>query len=130
MKMPSGTKYRQGDVVLAPDTFTDLSNAKPRPGLIISNSRLNNSPHDNSDKHAYWLMPISASQIDQPGVIELSPQDRKMVRCDKPCVIKPWKVFTLAEPLIRKKLGHISSGSIEAAIDVIHKFTEYDTGRL
>lgn len=35
--------YRQGDVVLVPFPFTDLTGSKPRPAIIVSNSLVNNS---------------------------------------------------------------------------------------
>jgi hypothetical protein len=40
--MPSTTSFNQGDVVLVPFRFTDLSAVKQRPALILSPKRLNN----------------------------------------------------------------------------------------
>lgn len=39
--MPSTTSFNQGDVVLVPFPFTDLTAVKQRPALILSPKRLN-----------------------------------------------------------------------------------------
>jgi mRNA interferase MazF len=44
--MPSTTSFKQGDVVLVPFPFTDLSAIKQRPGLVISPERLNDTRPD------------------------------------------------------------------------------------
>jgi mRNA interferase MazF len=44
--MPSTTTFSQGDVVLVPFPFSDLSAIKQRPALVISPERLNEARPD------------------------------------------------------------------------------------
>ena len=44
--MPSTISFNQGDIVLVPFPFTDLSATKQRPAIILSPKRLNNLRSD------------------------------------------------------------------------------------
>lgn len=44
--MPSTISFNQGDIVLVPVPFTDLSATKQRPGIVLSPKRLNSLRSD------------------------------------------------------------------------------------
>lgn len=129
MKMTSGTNYKQGDVILVSFPFTDLENSKRRPALIVSNDLINQVLKDSARNHSFWALPISCSQIKQANVIPFSPQDLKMFTSDQTCVVKPWNIFTISGDLVIKKLGRVSSSTLQAAIAAVHQYTTYETGR-
>jgi mRNA interferase MazF len=89
--MPSTTSFRQGDVVLVPFPFTDLSAIKQRPGLVISPDRLNDARDD-------LVVVAITSQI--PSVLredEVRLLDAELVECGlpKPSIVKLGKIFTI-----------------------------------
>lgn len=107
--MPSTTSFRQGDVVLVPFPFTDLTAIKQRPGLVISPDRLNDVRPD-------LVVVAITSQI--PAVVsedEFRLPDAELAACGlpKPSIVKLGKIFTIHQGLIRKKLGHLPQRTLE-----------------
>ena len=110
--MPSTTSFNQGDVVLVPFPFTDLSAVKQRPALILSPKRLNNVRTD-------LIVAAISSQI--PNVIGedeilLSDADRRTAGLPKRSIIKLGKIFTIHQGLIRKKLGGVPESTLESIL--------------
>jgi len=96
--MPSTTSFSQGDVVLVPFPFTDLSAIKQRPALVLSPDRSNKVRPD-------LVVAAITSQIPTiPGDDEvlLSGNELKETGLPKPSIIKLSKIFTIHQGLIRK----------------------------
>lgn len=89
--MPSTTSFNQGDVVLVPFSFTDLSAVKQRPALILSPKRLNNV---RSDLIVAAISSQIPSAIDE-DVILLSDADQRTAGLPKASIIKLGKIFTI-----------------------------------
>ena len=105
--MPSTTSFSQGDVVLVPFPFTDLSATKQRPALVLSPERLNKVRSD-------LVVAAITSQI--PDVIGedeilLLDTDLRTAGLPKASMIKVGKIFTNHQGLIRKKIGHVSDST-------------------
>jgi mRNA-degrading endonuclease toxin of MazEF toxin-antitoxin module len=110
--MPSTTSFNQGDVVLVPFPFTDLSAVKQRPALILSPKRLNNVRTD-------LIVAAISSQI--PNVIGedeilLSDTDQRTAGLPKRSIIKLGKIFTIHQGLIRKRLGGVPDSTLESIL--------------
>src|SRR5205814_8368044 len=108
-RMPSTTSFSQGDVVLVPFPFTDLSAIKQRPALVLSPERINKVRTD-------LVVAAITSQI--PDVIGedeilLSDTDLRTAGLPKPSIIKLGKIFTIHQGLIRKKLGHVPDPTLQ-----------------
>ena len=112
--MPSTTSFNQGDVVLVPFPFTDLSAVKQRPALILSPKRLNNVRTD-------LIVAAISSQIPNAigeDEILLSDADQRTAGLPRVSIIKLGKIFTIHQGLIRKKLGRVPDSTLAS---VLHK---------
>src|SRR5438034_253207 len=114
-RMPSTTSFNQGDVVLVPFPFTDLSAVKQRPALVLSPDRLNKVRPD-------VVVAAITSQI--PDVIGedeilLSDTDLRTAGLPKASIIKLGKIFTIHQGLIRKKLGRVPDSTLQSTLEML-----------
>src|SRR5438093_13649439 len=96
-RMPSTISFSQGDVVLVPFPFTDLSATKQRPALVLSPERLNKIRPD-------LVLAAITSQVPavlDEGEILLSTSELGAAGLPKPSIIKLGTIFT-SQGLIRK----------------------------
>lgn len=103
------TTFDQGDVVLIPFPFTDLSTVKQRPAMIISSASFNNS-------HGDVIAIAITSQIPKAIAEEdylLSQEEMELARLPKPSIIKTAKIVTINKVLIRKRLGSLPATTID-----------------
>lgn len=107
-----GTRFRQGDLVLLPFPFTDLSAAKRRPALIVSPDRLHQHVDDVILVAVTSHVPTSLTEFDMP----LRSSDLALGRLPKPSVIKLGKIFTAHRGLIVKRAGHLQNESLATVL--------------
>ena len=100
--------YKQGEVVLIPFPFTDLTTTKQRPALVLSSDSYNQS-------HPDVIAAAITSKI--PGQLKadeflISESDLNTAGLPKPSIIRLGKVVTIDQRLIRRKLGQLSPDAI------------------
>ncbi len=111
--MPSTISFDQGDVVLVPFPFTDLTAIKQRPALVLSPERLNKVRAD-------LVVAAITSQIPEPlgeGEVLLSEADLQAAGLPKRSIVKLGKIFTIHQGLTRKKLGRIPQSTLEEILE-------------
>src|SRR5438128_3963534 len=121
--MPSTTSFNQGDIVLVPFPFTDLTAIKQRPALVISPRRLNDTRPD-------LVVVAITSQIPAAlGEDEVRLPDAELAACGlpKPSIIKLGKIFTIHQGLIRKKLGQLPRRRLEEIRKRLLRSSEWGT---
>ena len=102
--MPSGIRFEGGEVVLVPFPFTDLSQTKRRPVLIISNSQHNATSDD------FVSCGITSNLSNRPYSVLLDPADMLEGSFIVRSRIKYDKIFSLEKDLAIKRLGKVNSG--------------------
>ncbi len=101
--MQSGTRFEGGEVVLVPVPFTDLSQTKRRPVLVVSNLKHNMATRD------FISCGITSNLGNRPYSVLLDPSDMMEGVLPVRSRIKYDKIFTLEKNLVIKRIGKISS---------------------
>ena len=102
---PSTTTYRRGDVVLVPFPFTDLTDIRQRPALIISADWFNDSHQDLALAAITSQIPATVSQAE----LMIPEADRIAAGLPRASMIRVGKVFAVHQMLVRRKLGLLSA---------------------
>ena len=92
--------YKQGEIVLIPVPFTDLSSSKKRPVLIISSDKYNTESQD-------MIVVAITSNPKQTG-ISINNTDMIRGQLPKPSIIRSDKIYTLNQGIVVKSIGSIS----------------------
>lgn len=103
--------YEQREIVLLPFPYSDLTGAKQRPALIISNKKFNKT----SDRICCL---ITSNKI-KDGILANKFEEGKL---PFKSWIKPCRIFTIDERAIKRKLCKIDKNLFSKVID---KFNEY-----
>lgn len=104
--MQSGTALESGEVVLVPFPFTDLSQVKRRPVLILSNRNHNSVSKD------FICCGMTSNLGNRRNSILLDPSEMAEGAIPVKSRVKYDKVFTLEKSLIVKALGMVSQGTL------------------
>jgi mRNA interferase MazF len=105
--------YEQRDIVLIPFPYTDLTGAKQRPALIISNQKLNKS----EDR----ICCLITSNQPKDGLVI---NDLEKGRLPFKSWVKPQRLFTIHEGIIKKKLSTVTPTFHKKVLTDLHAFLE------
>ena len=103
MKMKYGTSYSQGDIVLIPFPFTDLSHSKKRPALVLSNKKYNKETED------FIVCGITSNLKDRRYSVLITKKDLEKGFIPKKSIIKVDKIINLKQTLAIKKIGKVKN---------------------
>ncbi|WP_260471814.1 type II toxin-antitoxin system PemK/MazF family toxin [Bacillus salinus] len=95
--------HKQGDIVLIPVPFSDLTNRKQRPVLIISNDDYNQLTED------ILVVAITSQLKDLDYSVVIEQKDLEQGTLKVTSAVRADKVYTLSKAIIRKRFGKVNS---------------------
>lgn len=108
------TTYRKWDIILVPFPFTDLSNTKKRPALIIS-------PNDYNSEKDFVIVFITSRMIDTEKWGNYIIKEWSKAGLPKPSMIK-MKFATIDKMMTIKKLGSLQQIDRKLLSEIITEF--------
>lgn len=111
--MKGGMMYEQRDIILIPFPYSDLTGAKQRPAVIISNGKLKQD----------FICCLVTSNESAEG-LPISESHYEKGKLPFKSWVKPHRLFTINEIIIKKKLCKIKKGLHKVIIDTINTYLE------
>ncbi len=107
--------FIKGDVVVVPFPFSDLTQAKRRPALVISKL----------EGDDLILCQITSQSIEDTYAISLNDKDFETGSLKQPSNIRPNRIFTADSHIILYKVGNLTviklNEIIEKVVEIIRK---------
>ena len=104
--MKIGTMPKQGDILLIPIPFTDLSSQKRRPVIVISNDQYNRKTND--------IIVVAMTSNPQVTDYSLSITSSDLVEgaLNRPGKIRVDKIYTLSQTIVAKTFGQVDDRTL------------------
>jgi len=110
--------YRQGEILIIPVPFTDLTSRKKRPVLVLSKSSYNNMVDD------VIVAAITSNVDNKHYIIPLTNKDLTSGTLAVDSCIRADKIYTLSQSIIIKSFGKVKTDIIDAVKDKVLRLIE------
>ena len=109
--------YEPFDVVVVPFPFTDSSNTKRRPALLLSQNNF-------GKEIEHSVLAMITSQKNESWPLDCAIKNKKQSGLTAPSVVR-MKLFTLDNRFIIKKIGHLSKSDQNQVKQSLSKLFDY-----
>lgn len=106
-------EYEQGDILIIPFPFTDLTGIKQRPAVVISNDDYNKSEID------IVVCAITSNLEDSNHGVTLEKKDLLSGFIVLKSLIKVDKIISVDKNIIRKKIAKIKKNKLEEVFKIL-----------
>ena len=113
----TGTMPEQGDIVLIPIPFTDLSSHKRRPVIVISNNAYNQHAPD------LIVVAMTSNPILSAYSFTITSADLAQGKLNRPGTVRVDKIYTLEQTLIVKTFGRVNGPTLRRVRAILRTLT-------
>ncbi len=108
--------YKQGEIVLVPFPYSDLSGSKRRPVLVVSNNDYNSSFPD-------IIVAVITSKTSKPDnySIPLLAEDLEIGFLPESSLIRIHKLFTIEKSRIVKRFSFVKKEKLDESLNLLGK---------
>jgi len=99
----TGTTPRQGDIVLIPIPFTDLTSRKRRPVIVVSNDHYNRVAAD------IVVVAMTSNPRRVPYSIPITSTDLEQGSLNRPGTVRVDRIYTLSQSIVAKTFGRVKA---------------------
>jgi mRNA interferase MazF len=107
----------QGDIVLIPIPFTDLSSQKRRPVIVISNNAYNQRAPD------LIVVAMTSNPILNAYSFTITSADLTQGKLNRPGTVRVDKIYTLEQTLIVKTFGRVNVSTLRRVRAILRTLT-------
>jgi mRNA interferase MazF len=97
----------QGDIVLVPVPFTDLTSQKRRPVIVVSNDAYHRFAAD------VVVVAMTSNPTIVPYSLRITSDDLVEGTLNRPGTVRADKIYTLAKTIVIKRFGRVSPQVVE-----------------
>ncbi len=112
--MKSGIIYKQGEILLVPFPFSDLTIIKKRPVLVLSQSL------DNKNSEDLITCGITGNLKDRKHAVLINNRNLQKGQLSVQSAIKVDKLFTIKQSIVVKKIARLNQDTFSKVKDEFH----------
>lgn len=97
----------QGDILLIPIPFTNLSSQKRRPVIVISNNNYNRKTTD------IVVVAMTSNPVEAEYSFSITSADLEKGSLNHPGKVRVDKIYTLSQAIVVKTFGRVNKSTLE-----------------
>jgi mRNA interferase MazF len=97
----------QGDILLVPIPFSDLSSQKRRPVIVVSNNIYNQSTAD------LVVVAMTSNLVEADYSFAITSADLEKGTLNHPGKVRVDKIYTISKSIVAKTFGRVNEGVLE-----------------